>query len=151
MKKKHVVKLSSKQRELLQGMVSRGRESARKLARCRMLLKADQNGEGWTDRRIAEALECGVTTVEQIRKRFAAAGLEAALERRPQPPRPQKRRIDGAAEAKLIPLACSKAPDGRAHWTLELLGSHLVKLKVVESVSTPTLCRVLKKTNSSRG
>jgi transposase len=151
MRKKHAVKLTDEERQWLELKIKTGSDTARKLVRCRILLKASQEETGWPDRRIAEALECSVSTIEQVRRRFAAGGLAPALERRGQPLRPEKRTLDGAAEAQLIQLACSPAPDGRAQWTLALLGEHLVQLKTVESVSQPTLCRVLKKMNLSPG
>jgi transposase len=121
MKKMYVVKLSNKDRQWLNGVVRRGRDSARKIVRARILLKADASREGWSDARIAEALEVGTATVERVRKRLVTQGLQAAVERRPQPPRPQKRRLDGAGEARLVALACSKPPQGHDRWTLDLL------------------------------
>jgi transposase len=109
------------------------------------------NGEGWSDARIAEALEVGTATVERVRKRFVTQGLEAAAERRPQPPRPQQRRLDGSGEAHLVALACSKPPEGHDRWTLDLLADRMVKLRYVSTVSRDTVRRVLKKTSLSLG
>lgn len=77
-------------------------------------------------------------------------GLEATLERKVQANR-KKRLLDGAGEAKLTMLACSEPPPGQARWTLRLLGERLVELEVVESISTETVRRTLKKTASSHG
>jgi transposase len=148
MRKKYVVKLTG-QRERLRSMIRTGRESARTLTRARVLLKAD---EGRTDAEIAEAVDTSRGTAERVRKRFCSGGLDAALSDRPQPPRPQKRRIDGEAEARLVTLACSTPPDGREAWTLELLAERMVRLRYVDGpVSGQTVRRVLKKTRSSRG
>lgn len=151
MKKKYVVILSKAERGELERLVGSGRESARKLTRARILLKADQNAQGWKDARIAAALGVARATVERIRKRFSEHGLGHAVERRPQPERPQKRVLDGQAEARLTALACSTPPDGRESWSLELLADRMVRLKFVETVSADTVARVLKKTRSSRG
>lgn len=153
MKKQHIVRLTPKQREQLQAMVSSGQGPARKLMHARILLKADEgrNGPGWSDGRIAEGLEVSATTVERIRRLYDQKGLSAALERRPQPPRPEKRKIDGTAEAHLVALTCSAAPEGHDHWTMQLLADRLVALRVVPGVSGQTVWRTLKKTNSSRG
>jgi len=151
MKKKYGVELSKGQRVGLERLVGSGRESARKLTRARILLKADANAKGWSDARIAWALGVARVTVERIRKRFAEGGLEHAVERRPQPERPEKRVLDGQAEAHLTALACSTPPDGRESWSLELLADRMVRLKFVDSVSADTVGRVLKKTRSSRG
>lgn len=137
----------------LAGLLSAGKRSALTLARTRILLKADQadGGPAWEDARIAEALDCGVRTVERVRQRFVERGLEAALGRKPQDRPSRERKLDGRAEARLITLACSQPPHGRAAWTLQLLADKLIELRVVDSVCDETVRRVLKKTRSSRG
>lgn len=147
MKKKYVVKLRARDRQWLKDVVRKGRESAATITRARILLKADVSRTGWTDTRIAEALEVGTATVERVRKRCVAEGVRAAVRRRPSPPRPDKRRLDGSGEAKLIALACSKAPEGHERWTLDLLTERMVKLNYVATVSRSTVRRVLKKTS----
>ena len=151
--KRYLVTLTAVERDHLAGLLSAGRRSALTLTRARILLKADQadGGPAWPDDRIAEALDCGVRTVERVRQRFVERGLEAALGRKPQDRPSRERKLDGRAEARLIALACSEPPDGRAAWTLQLLADKLVELKVVDSVCDETVRRVLKKTRSSRG
>lgn len=151
MAKKHVVALTDEERESLSRVVNRGRDSARKIARARVLLRVDA---GETDEEAADAAGVSVGTVERVRKRFAAGGVGAAVERRPQPPRPLKRKLDGDAEARLVTLACSRPPDGYGRWTLDLLADRLVRLNVVgagRTVSRDTVGRCLKKMRSSRG
>jgi len=148
MAKKHVVELTDEQRQSLDRLVTSGRESARKITRARILLKAD---EGEPDEAIAEALGVSVATAERVRKRFSGGGVDAAVERRPQPPRPAKRILDGDAEARLTALACSNPPEGYGRWTLELLADRLVRLNVVPAVSADTVGRCLKKVGPSRG
>lgn len=151
--KKYLVTLTPEEREQLAGLLSAGKRSALTLARARILLKADQTdgAPAWPDDRIAEALDCGVRTVERVRQRFVERGLEAALGRKPQDRPSRERKLDGRAEARLITLACSQPPDGRAAWTLQLLADKLIELRVVDSVCDETVRRVLKKTTSSRG
>lgn len=146
--KKYLVTLTPEEREQLAGLLSAGKRSALTLARARILLKADQTdgGPAWPDDRIAEALDCGVRTVERVRQRFVERGLEAALGRKPQDRPSRERKLDGRAEARLIALACSEPPDGRAAWTLQLLANKLVELKIVDTVCDETVRRVLKKT-----
>ena len=148
MPKTHAVVLTDDQRHELDRLVNTGRESARKIARARVLLKA---ADGVTDEAIAAALDVSVRTAERVRRRFAEGGSDAAVERRPQPPRPEKRVLDGAAEAKLTMLACSTPPDGHDHWTLDLLADRMVRLDYVPAVSRDTVARHLKKASSSRG
>ena len=145
MAKKYVVRLTGDEREMLLRMENAGKGAARKLMHARVLLKADADGPGWPDARIAEALDVGVRTVESMRERFVEEGLDAALNRKKHPPRPRK--LDGDTEARLVALACSEAPDGRKRWTLRLLADRLVTLDVVDSISHETVRQALKKTS----
>jgi transposase len=142
------VTLTPEERELLHCMLAAGKHSALTLTRARILLKADQAdaGPAWPDDRIAEALDCGGRTVERVRQRFVERGLELALGRKAQDRPSRVRKLDGAAEARLIAIACSAPPQGRARWTLKLLADRLVELEVIDSVSDETVRRVLKKT-----
>ena len=146
--KRYVVRLEAEERERLRRLVSVGKGAARKLTRARILLQADESGEGpgWTDERIAEGLGVSVRTIEHVRRELVEEGLEAALERR-RPRRVYERRLDGAKEAKLVAVCCSKPPDGRKRWTLRLLADRLVELKVVDSISYETVRRTLQKTS----
>jgi transposase len=148
MRKKYEVSLDDGQRAELATVVRSGVWPARKVAHARVLLRAD---EGETDAEIAEAVDVAVATVERVRKRFAEEGLEAGLGRRPQPPRPGKKVLDGAGEAHLIALACSAPPEGRPEWTLRLLADRVVELEYADAVSYETVRRVLKKVGPSRG
>lgn len=151
--KKYLVTLTAEERRSLQAMTAAGKASAQKLAHARILLKADQaeGGPAWTDQKIAEALDVGLSTVARVRQRFVEQGLEAALGRKQQDRPSRPRKLDGRAEARLIALACSQPPEGRKEWTLQLLADKLVELRVVDSVSDETVRRVLKKIRSSRG
>jgi Homeodomain-like domain len=152
MKKLYRVTLTESERGDLQKLVSVGKAAARKLSRARMLLLADQaeGGPCKLDSEIVEALGCGRASVERVRKQFVEEGLEAVLSPKPSQ-RVYERKMDGMAEAHLIALACSAAPEGRSQWTLRLLGDQMVALGHVDSLSYETVRRVLKKTNSSRG
>jgi transposase len=151
--KKYRVTLAADERDQLTALLTAGRASAARQAHARILLKADESdgGPAWADARIAEAVEVSVATVERVRQRFVELGLAAALARKPQSRPSRRAKIDGAAEARLVALACSKPPKGRARWTMQLLADRLVELKVVESVSDEAVRKVLKKTRASRG
>jgi len=146
MAKLYRVELTDEERAYLRELVSRGKVSARKVTRAHLLLCAD---EGKVDTAIAEALHVHVGTVERTRKRFVAGGLEQALNDRPRPGARPK--MDGKQEAYLVALACSQPPEGREHWTMQLLADRLVQLKVVDSISDETVRRTLKKGGSSPG
>jgi len=148
MKKRYIVNLTESERAALQEIVKRQRVAALKRQRAMILLKADDD---LTDAEIAEDLEVGRATVERVRRRCVERGIEGALDRKAQENPSRPRKFDGASEARLVQIACSSPPEGRAQWTLSLLGDRLVELKVFESVSKSSVQRVLKKTSSSRG
>ena len=140
------VTLEKDERDRLTALVNKGQGNARRMRRARILLMADEAQEngGWKDADIAKALSARVRTVERTRQKCVEEGIEAALNHT----RPQKTRsklLDGAAEARLVRLACSAAPDGRADWTLQLLAEKLIELEVVETVSRETVRTTLKK------
>jgi len=145
--KQYFVKLSAAEREALLTMLKGGQAKARELTRARILLKAD---EGWSDEEIAQALDVSTKTCERVRRRLAKDGLAVALKHKEQQHRRQPK-LDGVGEARLVVLACSKPPEGRDHWTLDLLADELVRLQVVDSISTEAVRTTLKKTNSNRG
>ena len=143
--KKYYIELTRKERSELEQMLRSGKHSARKMTRARILLKAE---DGLSDEQIVEAVGTSRLTVERTRKRFAEERL-GALDEHPRPGR--ERLLNEKAEARLIAESCSKAPDGRERWTLQLLADRMVELKLVESCSVDTVQRVLKKTNLSLG
>ena len=147
--KRYVVQLELEERARLERLVSVGKRAAAKLTHARVLLQADQSAAGptWTDARIAEGLGVTTRTVENIRRRFVEQGLQAALERKKQCRPSRERLLDGAQEAKLTAICCSKAPNGRRRWTLQLLADRLVELNIVDSISYETVRRTLKKTS----
>ena len=147
--KKYIVRLTDTERERLRALTTKGRTAAYRIKHANILLKADADGPAWTDERIAEAVGCRVRTVENVRRRCVLEGLEAALQRKEQTTPRRERKLDGEGEARLIALACSQPPDGRGHWTLEMLADELVRMKVVDSISGQTVWRTLKKTSSN--
>jgi DNA-binding transcriptional LysR family regulator len=148
---KYIVRLSAEERVGLEQLVSTGKAAARKLLHARVLLLADLNGQGETDEAIRDALGCSLRTVSRVREQLVTCGLDVAIARRPQPARPDKVKIKGSVEQRLVELACSDPPEGRCHWTLRLLGDEMVALGLVERISTETVRQALKKTTSSRG
>jgi hypothetical protein len=152
MNKRYLVELTYDERESLKKLISRGSARARMLNRARVLLKADQGehseGEVLTDTDIASMLETSAATVGRVRTRFFRQGLDAALERSA-PDRVYERALDGRAEARLIALACSEAPEGRDRLSLRLLAHKAVEMGIVQALSHETVRKTLKKTNSS--
>jgi len=151
--KKYRILLSEEQRHVLQQVIAAGQAPARKLMHARVLLKADEgeHGPAWTDEQIHEALEVGLATIQRVRQRFLEQGLEDALNRRPQPERPEKRKIAGVQEAHLIALSCEPAPPGYQRWSVRLLADRFVVVETGEKLGRETIRRALKKMNLSLG
>ena len=149
--KKHVVKLSAEEREQLEAMICAGKHPAQSLTKARILLKADMSeaGEGWSDSAISAALDTSINNIGRTRRRLVEEGMAAALTRKCNPNSARPRIFDGTAEAKLIALTCSPAPEGFARWSLRLLEEKVVELNIVEKASDNTIGRTLKKTSSS--
>ena len=135
--KTYVVKLGDQEREQLDTLIQSGKRPARQVLKARILLKADASeaGEAWSDSQIAAALDTSVDTVARTRQQLVEEGLEAALNRKHSPASARPRVFDGAAEAKLIALACSEPPKGRTRCTLTLLETAVVDLNIVERAS----------------
>jgi hypothetical protein len=140
--KKYVVRLDAEERARLNELIRKGKRSAQLLTKVRILLKADVSdaGAGWSD----------IATVERTRRQLIEEGLEAVLARKYNPNSARPRIFDGAAEAKLIALTLSPAPEGFARWSLRLLEEKVVELHIVERASDNTIGRTLKKTFSNR-
>lgn len=144
--------LTNEERQKLTAIISKGKGNARRMRRAQILLLADEaQPEGsWKDADIAKALQAHTRTVERTREKYVLEGIEAALNHS----RPQQKRskvLDGAAEARLVQLACSDAPDGLERWTLQMLADRLIELDVVETISRETVRTTLKKMNLSLG
>ena len=148
--KKYIVELTSEERSSLEDIVKAERMAAHKRRHARMLLKADQGplGPAWKDADIAAAFDCTTKSVERLRKRLVENGLEAAMDHGNRGSYRAKK-LDGVAEAHLIAIACSSAPEGRNRWTVRLLADEIVSLGIVDSVSQSTIHNTLKKTNLS--
>lgn len=149
MNKKYIVRLTDDERAQLSELVNKGTAQAYRIKHANILLRIDASGAGWGDEQAARAFGCHVNTVRNVRQRLVEEGLAAALERKKQETPSRERILDGECEARLIALACTEAPAGRAKWTMRLLAEALVELDVVEEVSRETVRRTLKKMNCS--
>ena len=142
--KKYIVRLADEERERLNALIQKGKSPARQVLKARILLKADASeaGEAWSDGRIAEALDTSIDTIARTRQHLVEGGIDAALTHKHSPNSARKRIFDGAAEAKLIALACSAPPKGRARWTLTLLETSVVERNIVARASDNTISRI---------
>ncbi len=141
------VTLTTEERESLTSLVSNDKAAARKLVRARILLLADEgeNGPGKIDTEIVDALDCGVRTVERVRKKFVTESVEQAISTKSQPPRPDKIKIQGDVEKQMIEVAKSDPPEGRSHWAVQMIADQLVALQCVDTVGNETVRCALKK------
>lgn len=149
---RYVVRLTAEERVVLTALTHTGRSAARTLTHAVILLRADTSdaGSAWDDAQISAALGVSLSTIFRVRRAWVEQGLDAALERRASAtPRPRK--VDGAAEAHLVALACGTPPQGQARWTLRLLADRFAELEGGAAVSYETVRRTLKKTSSSPG
>ena len=108
--KKHSIQLTGEQRQVLEALTRTGQAAARTIAHAHILLKSDEGT--WTDAQISQAFGVSEATIWRVRRRFVEGGLDEALHRRPQPERPDKRKITGEQEAHLVALVCSPPPTG---------------------------------------
>jgi Homeodomain-like domain len=139
--KTYIVRLSGEERERLEALIRKGKSPAQRLLKARIWLNADisEPGEGWSDGRIIKTLETSASMVYRMRKQLVEEGFEAVLNRKQRATPAVARIFDGEKEAKLIALACSKPPKGRARWTLRLLENKVVELHIVDRASDSTI------------
>lgn len=146
---KYKVTLDQSERQMLEVIATRGRQSSQKMLNALILLKCDEGPfqtHRTTNQAIADVLPISLRKIDRVKRRFVEHGLEMALDKR-KADRQYTRKIDGDAEAHLIALSCGQPPSGHARWSLRLLADRMVELNYVEGVSYETVRRVLKKTN----
>lgn len=150
---KHKVILTPDQRADLEHMTRQSSIGVAKKRWATILLLADEEHSegGRPDVEIAEEVGVSVRQLERIRKRFVQNGFDATLVRSTRRDAGVPKVFDGPTEARLVAICCSEAPDGRDHWTLQMLCGELARLKIVTSVCQETVRKCLKKTNSSPG
>ena len=136
---KYIIDLNEEERKSLLELTQGGKPGARKMKRAQKKVLAD---EGSTDEAIASALKTGTSTVFRTRRRFVEGGIEHALTEASRPG--GSRKLTGREEALLVATVCSKPPEGRARWTLELLADKMVSLTEHEDISRATIGRRLK-------
>ena len=146
MPKKYIVRLSKDERNHLRAVIKKLKGSSQKVRRAQILLKADAEGTNWTDKQIAEAFDCRVKTVENIRKRLVERGFEETLNGAKRATPPTAKLLDGEQEAQVIAMRLGPPPKGYSNWSLRLLSRKLVELELVDSISHETVRWTLKKT-----
>jgi hypothetical protein len=145
MHKKYIVRLTEEERKTLKQVINKLKGTSQKVRRAHILLKADINGPAWTDAKIAEAFDCRIQTIENLRKRLVTEGFELVLNGKKRLTPPTQPLLDGEGQAKLIAMRLGKPPAGYGHWTLHLLADQLVALEIVDSISHETVRQTLKK------
>ena len=146
MQKVYIVRLTEAERETLEQVVKKLKGTSQKVRRAQILLKANADGPGWTDARIAEAFSCRRETVQRLRERFVVSGFQEALDGRKRAEPPTEKLLNGKEEAKIIATRLGPPPKGYANWTLRLLARKVIELEIVDEISYETVRRTLKKT-----
>jgi transposase len=151
--RRYSIQLNQGQRKILEDIVKKGEAPARKIMHAHILLKTDsgKNGPGCSSQQIQVALGIGKTVVQTVRQRFIDNGIEDAIERKPQPRRPNKLKINGEQEAKIVAFLCTEQPEGQERWTIRALTDRLMEVEIVDDVSHETVRQVLKKMNLNLG
>jgi transposase len=149
---KYKVTLNQKEREELLSITRGGIHSSKKVIHSLILLNCDEGefSSKVNNEEVAKVLNIGARTIDRLKKKFVEDGYEAALENRPTT-RVYDRKADGDAEAHIVALSCSEAPEGFSRWTLRLLAEKMVELQYADEISYETVRRVLKKTNCVLG
>jgi hypothetical protein len=151
MRKQYHVHLTPEQRSAATAILARGQAAALTYRHARILLEADAavRRRVRSDARVAEV--CGVSprTVARVRERFARDGFAVAMQGRPH--RGAAPKLSAAQETRLIALACTPPPDGRARWSVRLLADRVVELAALPPISRELVRTTLKKTASSPG
>ena len=146
---RYKVTLDSQEREMLQGIATRGKHSSQKVLNALILLGCDQGRfqeHRLTNQQIAEALPVSMKKIDRIKRRFVEIGLDAALDKQ-KAKRTYVGKADGDVEAHLIALSCAQPPRGHARWSLRLLADRMVELQYIDAISHETVRKVLKKTS----
>ena len=117
MQKKYIVRLNDEERHHLQTVIKKLKGSSQKVRRAQILLKADAEGSNWTDQRIAEAFDCRIKTVENIRRRLVEQGFEVTLNGAQRHRPPTAKLLDGEQEAQVIAMRLGSPPKGYANWS----------------------------------
>jgi putative transposase len=146
MAKRYRVTLSEDERDRLERLSRQRTASVRMVRRAQALLLASEEK---TDEVIAEQLRMGVATLERLRRRFVEEGLEASLRERPRPGARPK--LGPKERAYVVALACTKPPEGRHRWTMQMLADRLVELEMVPDITDEAIRLLLKRTSSSHG
>ena len=147
------IELTEDEREGLLAIVTRGKAAAATIAHANVLLAVDAGEHAvlrMTSAQAAAAYHVSERTVDNVKRKLAEEGMDAALGRRPRS-RPGNVKIDGEAEAKIIAMTCTDPPEGHARWTLRLIADESVSRGYVESISHVAVGNMLKKTTSSHG
>ncbi len=145
--RKYGVRLSKAEEDELNSLIQNEAPRSRRVKHAKIVLYSDS---GYRAAKVADWVGVGHSMLERTRHRYAEGGLDAALNDKPRPE--SVPRLDSKQPAYVIALACSDAPDGQEHWSMQLLADKLVELGIAESpVSHDTLRRVLKKMNLNPG
>ena len=143
--KKQKINLSAPEREWLYRYTQSGSNNHQAFKRAQILLAVDEYSDALKDADIAKIVGVSPVTIYNSRKRYLDRGVEQAVNRKVRKDKGTPVKVDGRVEAQIIALACSKTPKEEPKWTLKMLAEGIIKLDLVESISTEKIRQVLKK------
>ena len=137
------IRLSEAEQLYLKDFVKNGSHKSKEIIRARVLLMLDRTGK-------VDHVRYNRTAVYNMRDEYLEnQDIAAYLRRKKRTTPPVKAKVTGEVEAKIVALACSKAPDGRSRWTLRLLAEKAVELHIIDRISYVRVQQILKKRNIS--
>lgn len=147
-KKKYNVILSDDDVKKLKAIIRKDSSPKTVKCRCQILLDLDDShGKPYTHEQAAKSNGVCIATVTNTVRKYIEEGLESAVSlKRNVNSNNARRKLDGRAEARLIEIACTPAPEGHSRWTLRLLEEQ-AKIVLDTPVGKNAIGRALKKTN----
>jgi hypothetical protein len=150
MAERYRLKLTEEEQEILLGIISKKKASAKRVVRAQILVAVAENGHNKDDGEVSQLYGLSTKSIERLRKRCCQEGLEVALAGKKREVFKEKK-LTGEVEAKLSMLACSTPPAGHERWSLQLLADKMVALDYIDSISHTSVGVLLKKMRLNPG
>lgn len=118
------------------------------MKRCQILLELDEGqGTGLTHAQLAHSYAVCPATITNIVQFYVRNGIKDIIRYNVSPSSSAAlRKVDGRAEAHLIQMACSPAPEGHSRWTIRLL-EEKARIELDVPVGREAIRQALKKMN----
>lgn len=138
--------LQNKDREFLETLTKTGKRNSKEFERAYILLALDK---GKKHEEIEDFYNVSRITIWRVKNKYKKLGVQEAIKDELHPGQPVK--YNEKSKAEIVALACTKAPEGRVRWTLELLEKTLQEREGMKTINRETIRLTLKKMNVSLG